>query len=165
MIGLHKIPYGLRFFSPVVLIASFGGSGLLRPASGTCGSLVSALIGFFLLLYINQLYFIIISLVLYFIGVWACRKWIAQNDKDQDPSAIVIDEAAAMFLCLAFVPPNWVGVGVGFLLFRFFDIVKPWPVNWVDKSCKGAHGIMLDDSVAAAWTIGMIFTLSYFNIL
>lgn len=150
MLKRHPIPQGLSFFSPIVLVASFGGSGLLRPASGTWGSLASLPFGVFLLLNTNNLTLFISSIALCLIGVWATHYWLA-HDTDKDPSAVVIDEAAGQWLTLSFVPHDMVTpltVLAAFLLFRFFDIVKPWPVSHADKNIKGAWGVMLDDMIA-----------------
>ena len=157
MLKFHKIPAGLSFSSPAVWLASFGGTGLIRPASGTWGSFAALPIGFYILLNYNWLHLLTLSITLYIIGVWACAQWLrhdADNNLDNDPSAIVIDEAAGLLLALALIPyprdnlPAIATLLTGFILFRLFDIVKPWPVNYFDKNIKGAHGIMLDDMVA-----------------
>ena len=153
MLKIHKIPEGLRFYSPSVITASFGYSGLLKPASGTWGSLASLPFGYYILLKYNSLYLFISSITLYVIGVWASTQWL-KHDTDNDPSAIVIDEAAGLWLTLALIPyPRDAFLALsclvlGFILFRLFDIAKPWPVSFVDKNIKGAHGIMLDDMLA-----------------
>ncbi|MGC6472111.1 MAG: phosphatidylglycerophosphatase A [Parvibaculales bacterium] len=153
MLSLHKIPSGLSFFSPTVLLASFAGTGLIKPASGTWGSLAAFAIGFHILLYYNWLYLFFLSITLYLVGLWACSRWL-RHDNESDPSAIVIDEAAGLFLALALIPyprdnlPALACFGLGFIMFRLFDIFKPWPVSYFDKKIKGAQGIMLDDMVA-----------------
>ena len=165
MLKLHKIPDGQSFFSPAVLLASFGGSGLIKPASGTWGSLAALPIGLYILLYYNWLYLFISSITLYIIGIWACTKWVrfnadnkheglTENADENDPSAIVIDEAVGLWLTLALIPypsdilPATLSFMIAFFMFRLFDIAKPWPINYVDKNIKGAHGIMFDDVIA-----------------
>lgn len=154
MFGFHSIPHGLRFFSPTVLLASFGGAGLLRPASGTWGSLAALPLGVFLLSYYNSLTLVILSITLCFIGVLATHSWLAhslKNGTDGDPSAVVIDEAAGQWLTLAFIAPENISpltIFAGFVLFRLFDILKPFPINLVEKKITGAWGVMLDDMVA-----------------
>ncbi len=147
----HPLPTGLHFFSPIVLLASFGGSGFLRPASGSWGSLAALPFGIFILLYFNNLILIILSITLFIIGLWATHYWL-QKDTNSDPSAVVIDEAAGQWLTLAFITPeqlSWVSILAAFLLFRLFDIIKPWPASYVDKHMLGAWGVMLDDMLAA----------------
>ena len=89
----------------------------------------------------------LVLLVVTVIGLWAadllCREW-----QREDPQEIVIDESAGILLTLWFVPS---GVGwwlAGFLLFRLFDIWKPWVIGWCDRTIKGGLGVMLDDLVA-----------------
>ncbi|MGC6511526.1 MAG: phosphatidylglycerophosphatase A [Parvibaculales bacterium] len=179
MLKFHKIPEGLSFFSPAVMVASFGGAGLIRPASGTWGSLAALPFGYFILLNYNWLYLLTLSITLYIIGLWACTVWLhfngagedesessnSENNTDNDPSAIVIDEAAGLLFALALIPYPRDGFSavatllLGFALFRFFDIFKPWPVRYIDNNTKGAQGIMLDDMVAgllAALTTAVI---------
>lgn len=155
MIGLRTPPKQLGFFSPAVLIASFGGSGLIRPASGSWGSLAGLCVGLLLLRQIPAEAMLIAAAIAYFAGLWASKVWlsaIADDDEaDKDPQAIVIDEVAGLWIALAFAPPTVLGYGAAFLLFRFFDITKIWPARWADQSLPGAHGIMLDDIFAGCW--------------
>jgi phosphatidylglycerophosphatase A len=155
MIGLRETPAKLGFFSPAVLIASFGGSGLIRPASGSWGSLAGLGAGLALLHFISAETMLLAAVLAYFAGFWACTKWLAaiaaDAAADKDPQAIVIDEVAGLWIALAFAPATPLGYGAAFLLFRFFDITKIWPANWADRSLPGAHGIMLDDVFAGCW--------------
>ncbi len=157
MLKFHKIPNGFSFFSPTILVASFGGSGFLKPASGTWGSLAALFLAFYILINFNPLILFISSITLYIIGIWACQSWLRHDniqDNTQDPAAIVIDEAAGLWLTLALIPyPRDEAAAIitllgGFIMFRLFDILKPWPISYCDKNIKGAHGIMLDDMVA-----------------
>ncbi len=70
-----------------------------------------------------------------------------------DPGGIVWDEMVAYWLCLAFIPVHWAWWLAAFVLFRFFDIVKPWPIRQLDRAVKGGLGIMLDDLVAAGYAL------------
>ena len=147
MLKLHPLPADLRFFHPAVLVGSFFGSGLLRPASGTWGSLAAVLPAIFIAQSFGALGLLIASLITYGLGYVACRIWLA-NSQDQDPSPIVIDEVAGLFLALSGAPLTLVGVAAAFVLFRLLDIAKPFPISWADKSLKGAHGVMFDDILA-----------------
>ena len=88
--------------------------------------------------------------------MWACQEWLtAVEGQDNDPSMIVIDEAAGLSLTLAFAEMSLMSVFLGFVLFRFFDIAKPWPVSWLEKRFSGAFGIMIDD-IAAGLIAGIL---------
>ena len=149
MIKLHTPPDKLSIFSPVTLLASFGGSGFITPASGTWGSLAALPIATYILFNYSGLYLLYLSFTLFLIGMWVCREWLnAVGDQDNDPSMIVIDEAAGLSLTLAFAEMSLISVFLGFALFRLFDIAKPWPISWLEKRFSGAFGIMIDDMVA-----------------
>ncbi|HCN31978.1 MAG TPA: phosphatidylglycerophosphatase A [Rhodobiaceae bacterium] len=149
MIKLLTPPEKLSIFSPVTLLASFGGSGFITPASGTWGSLAALPIATYILFNYSGLYLLYLSFTLFLIGMWVCREWLnAVGDQDNDPSMIVIDEAAGLSLTLAFAEMSLISVFLGFALFRLFDIAKPWPISWLEKRFSGAFGIMIDDMVA-----------------
>ncbi len=84
------------------------------------------------------------------VGVWAANGYIEQSG-EKDPSPVVIDEVAGMWLALMPIAmtQTWQGVLAAFILFRLFDIIKPWPISWADKSVPGGLGVMLDDILAA----------------
>lgn len=171
MLSFHKIPSGLSFFSPAVLVASFMGSGLLRPASGTWGSLASVFCAALILPYTPQIWFVGFAALAYIIGLWASQVWIAQeasqeDDHDHaDPQAIVIDEVAGQWLAIAFAPSGWMGLVLAFALFRFFDITKIWPASWADQKLHGAQGVMLDDIFAGIWAAICLLVIRYFDIV
>ena len=71
--------------------------------------------------------------------------------KREDPSPVVIDEVAGIFVTLFLIPVSWTGIGAGFVLFRIFDIIKPFPVGLIDKKIKGGAGIVLDDIMAGIY--------------
>ncbi len=90
------------------------------------------------------------------LGLWATQKSITQF-KGSDPQSIVIDEAAGMGITLCLCQPLWWNVALGFAFFRFFDVLKPWPVSWVDQKIKGPLGIMLDDVLAGIYALMLLF--------
>jgi len=71
--------------------------------------------------------------------------------ESHDHPGIVWDEIAGMMLTMLFIPFSWITLGAGFLLFRVFDILKPWPIRYVDRKVSGGLGIMLDDIIAAVF--------------
>lgn len=86
--------------------------------------------------------------MLFFIGSYLCE--VTNRDfGTQDHPATVIDELATFPIVMIAVPMHWQFLLAGFLLFRFFDIVKPWPIRWVDKNIHNGFGVMLDDVLAA----------------
>ncbi len=135
-------------------VATLAGIGRLRPAPGTWGSLAvlpAALLG--------PVPALLLAAVAAVAGWFAVRALLA-SEADQDPGWIVVDEAAGMLVALAALPAGagWTGVGLAFLLFRAFDILKPWPVSWAD-SLHGATGVMLDDILAGAIAAALLILL------
>lgn len=124
------------------------GSGLIRPAPGTWGSL--AAIPFILALQglSTPLYALILIIATVF-GIWVCQR-VSEDLGVDDHPAIVWDEFVGMGFALMCLPVDhlWIGAAIGFCLFRFFDIVKPGPVGWLDRNLTGGLGIMLDDVLA-----------------
>ena len=133
-----------------MLVATLGGVGRLRPGPGTWGSAVvlpCALLGPGACL--------VLAMVVTVAGWWAASRVVGEDD----PGWFVADEAAGMLLALAVVPAGSVlGVALAFVLFRVFDIVKPWPVSWADQQA-GAAGVMLDDLIAGGMAAGLIWLL------
>lgn len=161
---LHKLPPHLKLWSPAALIATWFHSGLLRPASGTWGSLAALPFGVSTAYYFGAQGLLLIALIGYALGHWACVVWISQSE-DKDPSAIVIDEAVGIWLALLTAPLTPVGIALAFGLFRLFDIVKPWPVGWADAKLGGATGIMLDDVLAGLWSALILAALGIYGII
>ena len=131
---------------------AFGfGSGLVPWAPGTVGTI--AAIPLYLILAQMPLRGYLAALaVVILVGIWACDR-TARDLGDKDPGAIVWDEFAGLLVTLAGAPSGWGWIVVGFALFRGFDILKPWPIGWLDRRVIGGLGIMLDDLAAgfAAW--------------
>lgn len=141
---------------PAHFIALGYGSGLAPKAPGTFGSLAAIPLFWLLAAYnpdiAGQLIIILLCLI---IGVWAC----AQTGKDlgvADHGGVVWDEIVAMWLVLTFTPANWLWWLVAFGLFRFFDILKPWPIRWFDVRLKNGFGVMFDDLLAAGYALLVI---------
>ena len=132
--------------SPVLLLAFGFGSGLSPKAPGTLGS-VAAIPLWLLLSQLSQPLIIMTIAVSAVVGVAICGRAAVQLGV-HDHGGIVWDEFVGLWITMAFLPSNYVMLLVGFLLFRFFDIVKPWPIGWLDKKVSGGLGIMLDDIVA-----------------
>jgi len=131
---------------PVIFIACGFGSGLVPVAPGTAGTL-AAIPLYLLLSLFEQWVYLAVTAIVTIAGIWVCAYTAKKLDVHDHPS-IVIDEIAGFFITMAIVPNEWLWIVIGFVLFRFFDAVKPWPISWIDKNVKGGFGIMVDDVVA-----------------
>ena len=145
-IKLHEV-----FSNPSLLLATGFGIGLLPIAPGTFGSML----GIVLFLAIAHLYLPIfwlgmMILILYFVSYLAVQSAL-KIIKRPDPGEIVIDEVLGMMLVMMTIPPDPKWIFLAFILFRIFDILKPWPVNQVDSKLKNALGVILDDLLAALY--------------
>lgn len=87
---------------------------------------------------------------LFLIGIWLCGV-TAREMGLQDPGGIVWDEWVGLLVTLWLLPDGWIWLLAGFGLFRFFDILKPWPIGWLDRRVPGGTGIMLDDLIAGIY--------------
>ncbi len=94
----------------------------------------------------------IAAIVVFGLGWWAAGA-VAKTSGVRDPGAVVIDEVAGQWLVLLAAPLDPLAWALAFLLFRIFDIWKPWPVRWVDQHVEGGFGIMLDDVLAAGYAV------------
>ena len=126
---------------------AFGfGAGLAPVAPGTFGTL--AAIPFFLLLTeLGAVWYAAVLLAAFVAGIGLCARAAESLDSHDHPS-IVWDEMVGLWVALCFIPFSWGAVILGFVLFRVFDILKPWPIGLIDRRMKGGLGIMLDDVAA-----------------
>ncbi|MCY3542287.1 MAG: phosphatidylglycerophosphatase A [Gammaproteobacteria bacterium] len=132
----------------MVVIATGFGIGWLPFAPGTIASLVIALIFYFTpeldVTYQYAIIFLLFIVARLTLGI-VVRKYGAK-----DESCIVLDEFLGMAVALFLLPKEWWLYIIAFLIFRIFDIVKPWPISWVEQRIRGAYGIILDDVIAGA---------------
>ncbi len=150
----------LRFSHPATLIATWFGVGLIPFAPGTWGSLAALPFAWALLWAGGPLALLFAALAAFTAGIWASEQFIG-DDKKQDPGAVVIDEVAGQWLTLVMASLSWPDFVLGFVFFRLFDIVKPWPANWVDRTVRGGLGIMADDMIAGAYGIVALYAARY----
>jgi phosphatidylglycerophosphatase A len=146
-----KIPAERVLNNPICFLAFGFGSGLAPKAPGTFGTL-AALPLWWLASGLPLPAYLALTLLMFIGGVWLCGR-CEQILGVEDHSGIVWDEFVGLFITLTAVPLSWKAVIAGFLLFRLFDVVKPWPISWLDKRLHGGFGIMLDDALAGllAW--------------
>lgn len=134
------------------LIASWFGAGFLPWAPGTWGSLAALPFAWAIIVLGSKLWLLAAAVVVFIVGCIAADR-AARDGADRDPGWIVIDEVAGQWLTLLVLPVNWLGFSIGFVLFRLFDIWKPWPVRWVERRYGGGFGIMIDDVLAALYAM------------
>ncbi len=134
---------------PVNLLAFGLGIGLSPVAPGTAGSLLGMALAWVSLALPFELR-LMVAITLILSGIWLCGE-SARRIGVHDHPGIVWDEIAAIYLLLLVAPPSEMAWALGFGLFRFFDIWKPWPIRDLDHRLKGGLGIMLDDLVAALY--------------
>jgi len=153
----------IDFKAPVTWVATWGGCGFLRPAPGTWGTLGGLPFGIALMLLGGPIALLVGLAVVIPLGLWASKHFEIMA-RDKDSGMIVIDEVAGLWIALlpaAFTPTS---VILAFLLFRFFDVLKPYPVSWIDQKMQGALSIMGDDLMAGIYAALVLIGLQYVGI-
>ena len=132
-------------------LATWFGSGNLPGAPGTWGSLAAVPVAWAIMWAGDVFVLLGATAAVFVIGCWASAVYMRETGRT-DPGPVVIDEVAGQWLTLIPAATGvWWHWPVGFLLFRVFDIVKPWPVGWADRRIKGGLGVMADDVLAAVY--------------
>lgn len=149
----------LPFFHPATQIATWFGSGLAKVAPGTWGSIAALPCAAGLVWLGGPWALLAAAGVVFVAGLWAGARYAAASGGG-DPGAVVVDEVAGQWLALFPVALDLRLYPVAFLAFRVFDIVKPWPANWMDRTLKGGLGIMADDIVAGTYAAAVCFGLA-----
>ena len=144
---------------PIMWLATGFGAGLSPRAPGTVGSLVGvlfylAMAGLPLPLYLSAL------LALALVGVWVCER-AGRALGVTDHPGIVWDEIVGVLITMTATPVGWQGMALGFVLFRLFDILKPWPVASIDRKVPGGLGVMLDDVMAGLYALACLQILRH----
>lgn len=153
---MTKSTANFRLLNPVHFLALGFGSGLAPKAPGTFGTLAAVPL-FLLMAPLSNTIYLALLVLMSIAGIYICGK-AAADAGVPDHGAIVWDEFVGLLITMFLMPVTWQTLLVGFALFRFFDILKPWPISYIDKNCHGGLGIMLDDIVAgiAAWACMML---------
>ncbi|MBV1885998.1 MAG: phosphatidylglycerophosphatase A [Parvibaculaceae bacterium] len=155
--------HGLSFWHPAHLMATWFGAGLLPKAPGTWGSLAALPFAYGMLMLFPSPYVLFLAAgILFFPGCWASAAY-ASSTGNPDPGAVVVDEVVGQWMVLAVAPFSPIGWLLAFVLFRLFDVVKPWPISLADRHIKGGFGIMFDDVIAAAFGMVIMVTLVAFT--
>lgn len=136
---------------------AFGfGSGLAPKAPGTFGTLAAIPI-YLLLAELTWPWYVAAWVAAFVLGIYVCQRASEQLGV-HDHGGIVWDEFVGFWVTMTWIPNEWHWVLLGFVLFRFFDIVKPFPIKWLDQRVHGGFGIMIDDLIAGifAWAVLML---------
>jgi phosphatidylglycerophosphatase A len=134
------------------VLGTWFGAGLLPVVPGSWGSLAALPCAWVIRSLWGVAGLALAAVIVFAAGCWAAAT-IAKASGVRDPGAIVIDEVAAQWLVLLPAPLDPLSYAVAFLLFRIFDIWKPWPVRWADRRLSGGLGVMLDDLLAAVYAV------------
>jgi phosphatidylglycerophosphatase A len=146
-------------------IATVFGVGYSRIAPGTAASIVALPFAWLIAISGGRFALLLAAILATASGAWACELY-AHEKKENDPSECVIDEVAGQWIACAFVPSNDVllGYALAFVLFRAFDIVKPWPISAAER-LPGGFGIMADDVVAGLFAGIIIAILAHLGLV
>jgi phosphatidylglycerophosphatase A len=145
----------VSLLNPVHFLAFGFGSGLAAKMPGTFGTLAALPLVVLLSHFSSFSVYLTVTILVCVLGIWICGK-TAEDMGVHDDSSIVWDEVAGMLITMLAVPLSWQTVLVGFMLFRFFDILKPWPISYLDKHVHGGFGIMIDDVLAGLFALAGI---------
>lgn len=143
---------------PAALLATWFGAGLLPWAPGTWGSLAALPFAWLIATLFGPASLVIAAAIVFVIGWWAAEQ-VGRASGIADQRTIVIDEVAGQWLTLAVAPPSAAAYVLGFLLFRLFDITKPWPASAAERNIPGGLGVMADDIVAGIYAAVLLYVL------
>lgn len=148
--------------NPIHFLAVGFGSGLIRPAPGTWGSLAGLLLAIFLWeVTACRTFFVLLTLISFMAGCYICQK-ISDDLNVHDDGRIVWDEIVAIFLIFCALPAyNWHYYALAFLFFRLFDVWKPAPIRYFDQRLESGLGIMVDDILAAVYSLAAIHLVAW----
>lgn len=156
----------LSLFHPARIVATWFWIGHIPIAPGTFGSLVALPAAWAILTFggeYRQGLLFLAGCAAFVVGIWASGRY-ARHSRQDDPKEVVVDEVMGQWFALVFALPDHIWhLAVGFLAFRLFDILKPWPANWADKRIKGGWGIMLDDLVAGIYAAAIVYAVAHFS--
>ena len=151
----------LKFHDWSVILGTWFWTGLVRPAPGTFGSAAALPFAALLALTFSPVMLLPAAFLLFMIG-WAAAARIVRATGVEDQQSIVIDEVVGVFITLSLIPVRPLSYAIGFLAFRLFDIIKPFPVGLADRRIGGGFGVMLDDALAALYALGMTMLIWHF---
>jgi len=146
--------------NPWYFLAFGFGTGLLPKMPGTYATIVAIPIYLIMRQFSWLTYGIVLALIIIF-AMWVSDK-VSKEIGIHDHPGVNIDEIPGFLLTMLFAPAGWLWILLGFILFRFFDILKPWPISWLDKNVGGGFGMVVDDLLAGFFGFVVIQTLAFF---
>lgn len=150
---MNKAPASV-WRNPVHFLAFGLGSGAVPKAPGTFGTLAAVPLWYLLAQTALPVY-LALTLIAFVIGIWLCGR-TSRDLGVHDHGGIVWDEFVGYWITMIAVPVDWIWALLGFILFRLFDILKPWPIGPVDRRVHGGLGIMLDDVLAGVMAAAVL---------
>lgn len=153
--GRNKLSVRQILSNPVLFLAFGFGSGLFKKMPGTMGTLAAVPV-YLLIIQANIWLYSALTIIVMITGIYICGA-AARQLGEHDFGGIVWDEVAGFLITMWLVPFSWIAVFYGFALFRFFDVIKPWPIKWIDHKVEGGFGIMLDDVLAGFFAAGVLY--------
>ncbi len=148
--------------NPIHFLALGFGSGLAPKAPGTFGTIAAVPLVCLLAYSTTLIGYLLVTLIASVIGIWLCGR-TAKDMMVHDDSSIVWDEIAGLLITMIAVPLSWQTLLLGFVLFRIFDILKPWPISYLDARVHGGFGIMIDDILAGLFALILMHITLYFG--
>ena len=150
----------------IAIFTTLFGIGYSPIAPGTIGSIFSIVFLYFLIKFVSYSFLVIIFLIILFTSLKLIEKY-SNLLKSHDSSTIVIDEFLGIFLIILFYDylkftNDFIMFLLILILFRFFDILKIFPINWVDKNIKNSFGVVLDDLLAGVYSIIVLYSINVF---
>ncbi len=137
----------------VLVLSTWFGTGLLPIAPGTFGTLATVPL-ILVLDNIGTIYKALSLMIAIVVAIWASGRH-QELLRQSDPREIVIDEVAGFLLTMLFLPRSWLAIGLGFIFFRLFDILKPYPIRQTER-IKGGLGVVIDDLVAGLYAYAVV---------
>lgn len=137
----------------VEFIATAGYVGRIPWAPGTFGTVIGLLLAY-ILSYTNLVVYFAVVILGIGLAAWTAGQYERVTGR-HDPKEVVIDEVVGYLVCVFLVPPTWPNLLIAFAVFRVLDILKPWPISWVDRKVPGGIGTVADD--LAAGLVGLLF--------
>ncbi|MDX1335391.1 MAG: phosphatidylglycerophosphatase A [Gammaproteobacteria bacterium] len=157
---LNQPPAKVVLTNPVHFLAFGLGSGLSPVAPGTTGTMAAIPLAWLMAEYLTLPLYLAVTLVAMVVGFWICGR-SSEMLGVHDHRGIVWDEFVGYFITMIAVPQTWYWILLGFLLFRFFDIFKPWPAKQFDASLHNGVGIMIDDVIAGLYALACMHLCIY----
>ena len=150
----------------IAIFTTLFGIGYSPIAPGTIGSIFSIVFLYFLIKFVSYSFLVIMFLIILFTSLKLIEKY-SNLLKNHDSSTIVIDEFLGIFLIILFYDylkftNDFIMFLLILILFRFFDILKVFPINWVDKNIKNSFGVVLDDLLAGVYSIIVLYSINVF---